>query len=235
MNDMTIGGFGNGGQTQTMSSREIATVCEKRHRDVLRDIRVMLDALKDGADLRHVRETKDPRGYTEQIFLDRNLTMTLVSGYNVILRNRIVQRLAEYEDAAKSAMVVLPTDYPSALRALAEKAEAEQRLLDKVEQDAPKVAFADQVEVAPDAISMGEAAKIAGTGRTRLSALLKQKGWLTRYGEPYQSKIDAGYLDVKISSFEHPREGLKSRVTPLVTGKGLSRIVKMVRDEGLGS
>jgi len=48
----------------TMSSNEIATLCEKEHKNVLRDIRVMLAELKDGSDLSHVRETRDSRGYT---------------------------------------------------------------------------------------------------------------------------------------------------------------------------
>lgn len=65
----------------TMSSREIAELTGKRHGDIIRDIRVMLDGLGDDADLRHVRETKDSRGYTSMIELPKDLTITLVSGY----------------------------------------------------------------------------------------------------------------------------------------------------------
>lgn len=48
------------------------------HGDVIRDIRVMLDGLGDDADLRHVRETKDSRGYTSMIEPPKDLTITLV-------------------------------------------------------------------------------------------------------------------------------------------------------------
>jgi hypothetical protein len=46
----------------------------KRHDHVIRDIRAMLDALKDAPDLGHVREDKDARGYTAMLHLDRELT-----------------------------------------------------------------------------------------------------------------------------------------------------------------
>ena len=39
-------------EVKTMSSREIATLCEKEHKNVIRDIRNMLDSL-DGSLLNH--------------------------------------------------------------------------------------------------------------------------------------------------------------------------------------
>jgi phage regulator Rha-like protein len=48
----------------TMSSREIAELSGKRHGDVIRDIRTMIEQIGDDADLRHVVDVKDPRGYT---------------------------------------------------------------------------------------------------------------------------------------------------------------------------
>lgn len=81
----------------TMSSREIASLTGKRHGDVLRDIRTMLAALGDDADLRHVQEEQDARGYTSCINLNRELTETLITGYSIPLRHRVIQRLHELE------------------------------------------------------------------------------------------------------------------------------------------
>jgi len=81
----------------TMSSREIAQLTGKKHHHVMRDIRTMLDALNDDPDLDHVREEKDGRGYTACIHLNKELTETLVTGYSVPLRHKVIKRLHELE------------------------------------------------------------------------------------------------------------------------------------------
>lgn len=101
------------------------------------------------------------------------------------------------------------------------------RLKHQLEEEAPLVAFAKQVEIAPDAITVAQAAKILGTGQQRLFAFLRQIGWISRRNEPYQTKIEAGYLDVKLGSWEHPSHGLRQSVTALVTGKGLAKLQKL--------
>lgn len=89
------------GNTLTMTSREIAKLTGKQHKDVLRDIRVMIDALAEsGADLRHVREDKDSRGRTTCFHLDKELTETLITGYSIPLRHKVIQRLHEMERRA---------------------------------------------------------------------------------------------------------------------------------------
>ncbi|BAR92407.1 phage regulatory protein Rha [Pseudomonas phage PS-1] len=86
----------------TMSSREIARLTGKQHKNVVRDIREMLQALEeDGSDLSHVAERKDARGYTSEFRLDRELTETLLTGYSVPLRRKVVRRLHELEDATR--------------------------------------------------------------------------------------------------------------------------------------
>ncbi|ECV6820564.1 phage regulatory protein/antirepressor Ant [Salmonella enterica subsp. enterica serovar Tennessee] len=101
------------------------------------------------------------------------------------------------------------------------------QLKHQLEEEAPRVAFAKQVEIAQDAISVAQAAKILGTGQRRLFAFLRQIGWVSRRNEPYQTKIEAGYLDVKLGSWEHPNHGLQQSVTALVTGKGLAKLQKL--------
>ena len=117
---------------------------------------------------------------------------------------------------------------PATMRGLllsySEKVLEQERALQEA---APKVEFANRVEVAHDAITVGEAAKTIGTGRTRLFAFLRRHGWVNRRNEPYQSKIEAGYLDVKIGKWEHPEQGLQENITTLVTGKGLVKLQKL--------
>ncbi|WP_277761470.1 phage antirepressor KilAC domain-containing protein [Pseudomonas sp. A34-9] len=97
----------------------------------------------------------------------------------------------------------------------------------KVEQDAPKVAFHDMVTVSHKTYNAAQAAKIIGTGRTRLLQFMRQKGWVTRSNEPYQAKIEAGLLDVKLGTFEHPLEGTVPTCSTLITGKGLTKLQAM--------
>ena len=94
----------------------------------------------------------------------------------------------------------------------------------------PAIEFTEQVKIAPDAISIAKAAKLIGTGRNRLLEFMRQIGWATRHNEPYQSKIEAGYLNVKISEWEHPEKGLQRSVTTLVTGKGLVKLQQLWKE-----
>lgn len=100
----------------TMSSREIAELTGKLHKNVIRDIREMLDVLKkDGSDLSHVREIADSRGYTSEFHLDRELTETLITGYSIPLRRRVIKRLHELE--AQVATVTSTVTAPACVAA----------------------------------------------------------------------------------------------------------------------
>lgn len=132
----------------TMSSREIAELTGKQHKDVIRDIRVMLDALqKDGADLRHVREDKDARGYTAMFHLDRELTDTLLTGYSVPMRRKVVARWHELEakvakPAALSRMDILQLAMESEQARIQAEAERDHAIATKAQIGDKKVATA---------------------------------------------------------------------------------------------
>lgn len=98
-----------GAPVTTMSSREIAELTGKRHDHVMRDIRVMLVELHGEGGLPKFGDTyRDPQnGQLYPCFLlPKDLTITLVSGYNVTMRHRIVTRWMELEEAAKPAAPV---------------------------------------------------------------------------------------------------------------------------------
>lgn len=89
-------------QSQTMSSREISKLTDKRHADVIRDIRAMIDSIKDDANMLHqlnhgLTEIKDARDYTKEFILNRFLTELLITGYDILRRAKVLHRLVELE------------------------------------------------------------------------------------------------------------------------------------------
>ena len=84
-------------QNLTMTSREIAALTGKQHKDVLYDIRKMLVELEiNSADFS--AEYKDSTGRTLPAFnLPKRETLILVSGYNVGMRAKIIDRWQELE------------------------------------------------------------------------------------------------------------------------------------------
>ena len=96
MNMPILTQFGNSEQ-KTMSTRVIADLTEKRHDHVKRDVENMLGQL--GLDIPKfggIYFDAQNRQQTEYL-LDEELTMTLVTGYNIVLRNRVIKRWKELE------------------------------------------------------------------------------------------------------------------------------------------
>jgi phage regulator Rha-like protein len=126
-----------------MSSREIAELTGKAHSNVIRDIRVMLEALGE-AQLSFESGYRAGNGQRRAEFrLPKDLTITLVPGYNVTMRHRIVTRWQELEAQSTPR---LPQNLGEALRLAADNWEAAEtakaqalQLAYKVQQDAPKV------------------------------------------------------------------------------------------------
>ena len=82
---------------KTMGTRVIAELCEKEHRNVKRDCDVMFASLNlDALKFEHIYLDSMNRQQTEYL-LDEELTMTLVTGYNIVLRNRVIKRWKELE------------------------------------------------------------------------------------------------------------------------------------------
>ena len=112
------------GAARTMSSREIAELTEKNHADVLRDIRNMLEQLGMLASSFAGYYVAENGKQNPCFDLPEDLTITLVSGYSVQMRHRIVKRWQELE--ARNTPVALPdfADPVAAARAWADATES---------------------------------------------------------------------------------------------------------------
>ena len=95
----------------TMSSREIATLCDKRHDNVMADIRKMLNELGLYApDFSGTYTTEQGNQY-ECFNLPKRECLILVSGYNVKICIKIIVRWQQLEQA-KDHACQLPTLKP---------------------------------------------------------------------------------------------------------------------------
>jgi len=84
-------------QGQTMSSREIAELTGKEHYNVMRDIKSLQDQVGDRLKF-EVVEYMDAKGESRPMYLlDKKQTLLLVSGYNALLRLKIIDRWEELE------------------------------------------------------------------------------------------------------------------------------------------
>lgn len=100
----------------TMSSREIAELTGKRHDHVIRDIRNMIGRLSATPDLGWHCETEtyaDEQGKTREMYrMDKDTTLTLVSGYDAVLRFRIIKRWQSLEAQRQPAPKPKPRQLP---------------------------------------------------------------------------------------------------------------------------
>lgn len=114
------------GAAMVMSSREIAELTGKRHDHVVVDISKMLFELYGDEGVPRFLDTyTHPQNGQScpEFLLPKRETLTLVSGYSITLRTRIIDRWKELENAAPKA---LPQDYRSALVALVAEVDAKE-------------------------------------------------------------------------------------------------------------
>ena len=103
------------------------------------------------------------------------------------------------------------------------------QLQGKIEQDKPKVIFADAVSTSKSNILVGDLAKLIkqngyDIGAKRLFEYLRQKGYLIKSGSskniPTQKSMELGLFEVKETIIDNPDGSSIIKRTPKVTGKG---------------
>lgn len=109
------------------------------------------------------------------------------------------------------------------------------RLETKVEEDKPKVLFADAVSASHTSILVGELAKLlrengADIGQNRLFTWLRDNGYLIRrggtdYNMPTQRSMEMGLFDIKETAITRSDGSITISKTVKVTGKGQTYFV----------
>ncbi len=224
-----------GGEPLTMSSREIADLVEKRHDNVIRDIKKMLDELNADA-LTYEGVYIGGNGEERPCFhLPKDLTLTLVAGYNVVLRKRIIDRWLELESAERAAPAQINLNDPAQLRSLLlSYSEKQEELARQVAELLPAKQELERIARADGSFCITDAAKALQMRPKDLFDWLRQNGWIYKrpgsaYHLGYHSKISAGLLEHKITTVHRSDGSEKVTEQVRITAKGLTRLAALIK------
>ncbi|WP_119026785.1 Rha family transcriptional regulator [Acinetobacter pittii] len=217
---------------QTMSSKEIAELTGKRHDHVIRDIRSMLDQLQNpNLGTEDYQVILAPNNMTSEILLNKDLSVCLVSGYNVQLRMAIIKRWTELEAQAQPQFN-LPTTFSQALLLAAQLEEQKEQLALQVAQQQqvievtqPKADVYDVIANRDNTYTIRDTAKLLKMRPKDLTDWLLANGWI--YG-----KTSATYKPFAAHDRNHLKLVASNYGTQVrVTGKGLVWLARKLKVE----
>lgn len=124
----------------------------------------------------------------------------------------------------------IPRTLPDALKAYASEIEAHNQTKALLEEQKPKVLFADAVSASDTDILIGDLAKLLNQnghniGQNRLFERLRKEGYLisrkgNSYNSPTQKAMELGLFRIKETAITHADGRTTINKTPKVTGKG---------------
>ena len=127
-------------------------------------------------------------------------------------------------------LLINPDAVIKMLTAIKDEREARQAAEMQIEENRPKVLFADAVSASKQSILIGELAKLlkqngVEIGQQRLFEWLRNKGYLIRRqgtdrNMPTQRAMELGLFEIKETTISHSDGHISINKTPKVTGKG---------------
>ena len=229
--------------TGTMTSLEIAEVTGKRHADVMRDIRNLLE---QGVNERNFAlvNYQDKKGEMRPMYtLTKKGCLILASGYDAVLREKIINRWEELERKERQQQEPLDEDKAIlfALTTLQKRIETKDREIKQLEQQAqaltaqnqlqehelklqaPKVEYHDKVLTSTSTYDTTQIAKELGMSAITLNKKLqdlkvqyKLSGQWLLYAK-YQGK---GYTDTRTHQYTDSQGNQKSTMHTVWTEQG---------------
>ena len=215
---------------QTMSSREIAGLCNKDHRHVLRDIDD-LNATYEVMALPKVGQsnyTADNGQSYRQYLLNKEQTIDLITGYRADIRIRINRRWQELE--AQASAPVIPATLSEALRLAADQAELIEHQQSRLALVEPKAAALDVIDSSIGSINVRDTAKTLGIPQNKFVNWCIAHDWMYRDNrnklKMSSIRMKQGFMEERAVTYQGNSNERVATTQPLFTPKGLTRLAK---------
>lgn len=141
-----------------------------------------------------------------------------------LARKYFIQVEKDYK--AQAALPVFDVNNANILRnALLGYTEKVIALENVIKEQEPKVQFHDAIADNGDLYDVNSVAKLLGMGANKFFAVLRGNGYLHKNNTPMQAKVTSGLMFAKVQKYKLGQE-LRTSVTPMVTGKGLTYFQK---------
>lgn len=227
---------------QTMTSREIAELCNKEHRNVCRDVDKLNETYQKMGLLKieqgFYTHPNTGNQQHKEFLLTKDQTIDLITGYNSELRIKINRRWQELEAQVAQPIFDISNPY-HLLQAIETQAKQNIELTQKVEKLEPKAQALDTIADTSHTYCIRECAKTIGIKEKDLINLLLQKKWCYRDAEkklqPHAQYMLNGVFTNKASPIIKNQNDGQERVFlhMRVTAFGLTRITGLVNKEKL--
>ena len=218
----------NATPNQTMTSKQIALVVDKRHDNVKRTI----ESLADQAVI--VRPQIEDEQFKDSMGRNRTESVYVINerdSYVVVaqLCPAETAKLVDYWMATKDQAPAIPQTLPEALRLAADLAEQKAVVEQQLAIAAPKAVALDRIADTESLFTIREAAKAIKMKERDLVAELLRRGWAYRDGrnvmQPYAEKIAVGYVTSVMTKPITGTDGQDRVFTQLrITAKGVTRL-----------
>lgn len=165
--------------------------------------------------------------------IDHQITIPMAKELCMIQRSEIGKQFRQYfikvEEAWNTPEMIMGRALKIAERQLEEVKNRNFVLEKKIEEDKPKVLFANAVETANTSILIGDLAKLIkqngfDIGQNRLFTYLRENGYLIKSGSsknmPTQRSMEMNLFEVKERTIENKDGSVRVIRTTKVTGKG---------------
>ena len=237
------------------SSRDVAERFSKEHRNVMRDIRKIIDDLGGAQNCAHLfAETEYINEQNKQTYSEYQMTrdgfsllamgftgsdalrwkLKYIEAFNKM--EEAIHKSLNSKDVAILAIVNANGDIQRAMAISSYEKLVTQPLVQALEEQKPLVDFATKVTSANNTIDMGEMAKLlheknnVDIGRNRLFEILRSKKILMSNNVPYQTYIERNWFKL-IETTKDTQYGTKVFTKVLVTGSGQLKITDIILGE----
>lgn len=222
--------------TSITNSLLVAEKFGKEHKNVIQNIENLV-AQNSAAKLFFIESQYVNRGRLYPAYLmTRDGFSLLVMGFTgskaLAFKLEFIEAFNKMEQQIKTLQI--PTTFAEALRLAAEQAEDIERKNKQIEEQKPKVVFAESVMGSSNLILIRDFAKSLCVdnfkiGQNRLYSWFRENGILNSRNEPYQNYVERGYFEV-ITRVIGSGEATFTTNTTKITGAGQVYFAKRIRD-----